>query len=483
MEDFAAALQDLKTFNRMVASHPGLADALIKGDHHFLQWQQAQLFSAFRAYRARGAMPAADRLTPGLAVSGLAACALTACAALFRKADVVIFSVDKISSRDKRDFRIEGLYRFLEGKRLAYVEIFHAMLGRAFFRNAWSRRRSAIYHEAIGFMARFSPGRRRRDAETRRLAASLPCSEFEETDRPFVRAQAETALRAADVSRFRIRRYRRILARLRPKAILAIDDTRHYQAAIAAARSLGIPFHAFQHGHFTKYHAGWLSAGVGEGRDARPDVLYVWNPYWKKELLRLGTNFREDEIRVGGDPKGDVAPPEAKPYAPPSAGETIELLVPFETDAPHAEIARVLRALIATGRIKIWLKTRPDWDTAEQLRKYGLDGTEPSRAEAVADAAPVLGRIHAVAGVFTSYLYDAIAMRKPVFVLKTSHDGGEGMVLNGLADAFDAEASGAAERLAAACREAAPKLETRARAYLDGAGSLTKTLEGLLPQA
>ena len=483
MEEFTSALRRLKAFNRMVAHHPELSARLVGGEHDFLQWRQASLFSAFREYHLRPveALRVAEteaKITPGLAAAGLVACALTAWAAAFRKADVMVFSVDKISSKGGRDFRLEGLYRFLETEGLAYVEIFHARLGRAFFRHAWARKRSAVYHEAFDFaaMIRF---RHRGDAEARRIASALPCEEFDEADRPFVRALAEKMLRGIVVSRFRIRWYSRVIARLRPKALLSIDATRHYHEACAAARSLGIPFHAFQHGHFTKYHVGWFSAEAGGSDGMRPDTLHVWSPYWKKELLRLGTNFKEGEIRIGGDPKGDMKSSEAKPYIPPPVDGPIELLVPFETEAPRDEIVRDLKKLADSGKVKIWLKTRPDWDVRVQMRLYGLEGADPARAEAVADAASVLDRIHAVLGVYTSYLYDVLAMRKPVFVLKTSMDGLDGMVLNGLADGFDASAPDAAKRLADACREAAPKLAERAAKYLEGSGDLMTTLEGL----
>ncbi len=481
MEASAQALQDLKAFNRMVAGHPMLSARLIRGEHHHLQWQQASLFLAWRAYRARPPgtpWAPARRTTFRMSVSVSVARALTACATLTRKADVLVFGVDKIAAPSGRDFRIEGLYRFLEDRRIPYVDAFHTRLGRAFYRNAWIRRRCAIYHEALVFSASPRPG-----SDDLRIAASLPCDGFAAADRPFVRALAETALRRAVASPSVVRRYARILARLRPRAILAIDDTRYYHELVAAARTLGIPSYAFQHGHFTKYHAGWLKADAGPGDDIRPDRLFVWSPYWKKELLRLGTNFKEEEIAVGGDPKGGAPKPEAAPYAPPHESGRIELLVPFESDAPHGEIAKALASILATGRVKIWLKTRPDWDKESQLRAYGFAESDPSRVEAIDDPARVRKGVHAVVGVFTSYLYEAVAMRKPVFVLKTSHDGGEGMIVNGLADAFDAAGPDAVDRLISACRAAAPKLESRAETYLRGMGDLTTTLEALLPEA
>lgn len=482
MDEFAAALRHLKAFNRMAAAHPELSRRLRGDGVDFLQWQQGSLYASFRTYHRspEAALRTAEtggRMSLGLFASGTLACLLSAYAYLrHRDLDAAVFSVDKISAGGDHDFRIDGLYRFLRGRKLAFAEVFHTMLGRPTLTHALRRRRAAVYHEAANFLWSLRP---RRDGGDRRLAASLACEEFDEKDRPFVRATVLRLLGGAALSFWKIRLYRRLLARWRPRAVLAIDDTRYYHELCAAARALTIPFYAFQHGHFTKYHAGWLSAGSGEGKGIRPDALYVWSPYWKKELLRLGTDFKEAEIRVGGNPKGDAPPISPMPYSLPPADGRMGLLVPFESDVPFDEVARVMRALVATGRVKIFLKTRPDWDAAEQMRRYGLDALGPDEAEAVPDHASIMDRIHAVAGVYSTFLYDVIPYRKPVFILKTSMDFGEGMVVNGLADAFDALAPDAARRLAAACRDAEPRLDERLERYRGGTGSLQATLEGI----
>ena len=483
MDAYASALRDLKRFNRMVADRPELSSRLIGGAYDFLQWQQAKLFAAFRErHRVKEPSAAAKPVIPprlAYALQGLAACALTLWAACIRpRPEVLVFSVDKISAGKDHDFRLDGLYRWLSRDKIAFTEVFHTQ-GAATLAYARSRRRSAVYHEAFEFLSALWFSRCRCRTESRRLAAMLPCGEFEEGERPFVRSLVEKTLNAAASSPFRIRWYRRVLRRLRPRLILAIDDTRYYQELCAAARAEGVPCYAFQHGHFTKYHAGWLASGVGKGNDVRPDALFVWSPYWKKELLRLGTNFSEEELRIGGNPKGELPAVTPSKYEPPSGERVFNLLVPFETEAPFEEVAAILRKLSEGGRLKIFLKTRPDWDEREQLRRYGLEGLPSERAEAAADHAPLMGRIDAVAGVYSTFLYDMLPYRKPIVVLKTSMDFGEGLVINGLADAFDASGTEPVVRLIELCCVAAPKLETRLERYREGSGDLMATLEML----
>ncbi len=495
MDEFSAALQNLKTFNRMIASHAELSSRVLEGDEEYLQWRQAKIFIAFREqHRAKAARDAASGPRKGFgrslaaffkrASSGLGATALTFWAMWGRgKKEALIFSVDKISAEGDHDFRIDGLYRFLKERGISFTETFHTQLGKSTFVHAKRRGRAAVYREAFEFLGaiwlRWCPCR----AEARLLSRDLPCTEFQEADRPFVRGLVEKLLFGVAASRFEIAWYRRVLKAIRPKMVLAIDDTRYYQELCAAARAEHIPFYAFQHGHFTKYHAGWLASGVGRGRDTRPDALYLWSPYWKKELLRLGTNFFADELRIGGNPKNDAKPSMLAPYVPPTDAETIGLLVPFETDAPFEEVQALLRRLLATGRVKIWLKTRPDWDTETQMRLYGLHDRPSEEVEAVSQHAPILERIHAVAGIYSTFLYDALASMKPVFIFKTSMDFGEGMSINGLADAFDTSGEDAIKRLRALCRDAAPKLAERLERYQGGTGDVQATLATLFEEA
>ncbi len=487
MDEFAAALKQLKAFNRMVLDHPELSKRLVHGDHDFLQWRQGKIFVAFREHHRK------TQATVGVAAtlskrasssrlkwlwSGLAACTMTIWS-LRQKKDVIIFSVDKISAEKDHDFRIDGLYRFLREKRISFVEVFHAQLGPSLLAHAKSRHRAAVYREAFEFLASIWFRWCRCRLQARRLAAALPCAEFEEADRPFVRHLVEKLLGNLHASRFEVRWYRRVLKRIRPRVVLSIDDTRYYQELCAAARAEGIPFYAFQHGHFTKYHAGWLASGASTPNDAQPDALFVWSPYWKNELRRLGTNIDSDRIRVGGNPKGLAVATEAPPYIPPKVGERLGLLVPFESDVVFEEVRALLKKLIATEHVKVWLKTRPDWDRDEQLQRYGLDELSKDQAEAVPDHRPFLSHMHAVAGVYSTFLYDALATMRPVFIFKTSMDVGEGMVVNGLADALDVSSGDPVTSLIAACHAAAPQLQDRLDRYQGGASDISTTLTEL----
>lgn len=471
----------------MIAAHPELSSLFSIDGADYLQWRQAKIFIAFKGNASSGKAVTnkvgISRIFAALKhwFSGFAALVLTLWAVIVRgRKNVLVFSVDKVSSEGDHDFRIDGLYRFLRDHRVSFTETFHTQMGKTMLTQAVQRGRSAVYREAFQFLGSLRHAFCACAARSRKIARALPCTEFREGDRPFVRKLVESLLRGAAVSRFEIACYRSVLKRIRPDAVLAIDDTRYYQEMCMAARLQKIPFYAFQHGHFTKYHAGWLASGTPVGQDVRPDALFVWSPYWKKELLRLGTNFSAEELRIGGNPKNANEASAGALYAPPKDSETIGLLVPFETDAPFDEVRSILERLLSTSRVKVWFKTRPDWDEKKQLRLYGLLDRSVDEVEAVPNHLPVLGRIHAVAGVYSTFLYDTISLMRPVFVLKTSMDFGEGMVINGLADAFDAAGEDPAGRLLSLCRDAAPKLAGRLESYRGGSGDFRRTLSLLL---
>ncbi|HJV32904.1 MAG TPA: hypothetical protein VJ694_02650, partial [Patescibacteria group bacterium] len=441
MDEIGAGLGRLKAFNRMVADHPVLSARLIDGEHDILQWQQGLLFAAFREYGKRPAealrvAETGGRVTPGLLLSGLVACALTLWTFARGKRDIVLFSVDKISADGDHDFRIDGLYRHLRARKLRFAEVFHAQLGRASLAYAWSRKRAAVYHEALELAAAALGGGAAREA--REIAAKLDCLEFEEADRPFARALAEKLLRAAAAAPRKIRWYRRVLARLAPRAVLSIDDTRYYHELCVAARSLGIPFYAFQHGLFTVSHAGWLDHGYGTSeKKTRPDRLIVWSDYWKRELLRLGTYFKEDELAVGGNPKGE--PP---PAPPPAVAGAFGVLVPYESGAPKEEAGAAIRGFLEDPSVTVFFSVRPDRDAKMQLAEYGLTPSE--RLVVVREGLDaLLPKIHAVCGVYSTFLYDALAYRRPVVILESSRTTGRAMAENGLAEFLPKESDAA----------------------------------------
>lgn len=93
------------------------------------------------------------------------------------------------------------------------------------------------------------------------------------------------------------------LERTRPAGIVLADEY-HRQDWMAAARRVGIPVAAVQHGLIYRHHQGYIHAH-------RPDTLrlpartYVFGR-WERDLLRTASVYRDEEVVVGGSPRLDL---------------------------------------------------------------------------------------------------------------------------------------------------------------------------------
>lgn len=476
MDTTAVALEQLRAFNRMVSETPELRSRLVEGPYDVLQQQQARLFAALRGRLKKsgtdGEAPQGGRMRAY--ADAATALTLTVWSALSRRADIVLFAVDMISADHDHDFRLDGLYRALRARKLRTVEVLHTLIGSTTLAHARSRKRAAAYHEAFELLARLWFRFCRCRPKLRAIAEALPCEAFPEGERAFIRKLALQTMEASVHAPFKVRLYRLLLRRLKPRAVLGIDDTRYYHDLAAAARDLGIQFHAFQHGLYTVSHVGWLDDGCGANdRKIRPDTLVVWSDYWKRELLRLGTYFSERELLIGGSPKREkeITPP------PPSRDGRFGVLVPYETGAPKHEVSVFLKAFLEDPAVTIFFKARPDMTHEAQLNEYGLEAS-PRLVILEKDVESRLSDIHAVVGVCSTYLYDALVFRRPVVIIETSRTSGMAMAHNGLADFLPKGSDAAALKNLVASAES--KAEERARAYLGGGVSLDQTLDALL---
>ncbi len=104
-----------------------------------------------------------------------------------------------------------------------------------------------------------------------------------------------------------IRQYRRIrvlLRLLRPAAVLLADEY-HRQDWLAGAHAESVPTVAVQHGLMYRWHNGYIHAARPAGLRL-PNRTYVFGE-WERRLLLDQSVYTEDEVRVGGSPRLDIA--------------------------------------------------------------------------------------------------------------------------------------------------------------------------------
>lgn len=340
---------------------------------------------------------------------------------------VVIYSVDSDTTKYHSDFRIISIYDVLKEESISYTEIFHTISRYAMVPRYFKRARLATYLESTNVLFfLFKPFFAK---------VEIPPSLFDvqifetKNEHAFACFLFKRYLAMTRVSRFRVRIYNLLFRCSNARVLFSIDDTRYYHEVLLAAKQSRISTYALQHGHFTKYHVGWLHSGVSV-KNVTPDVLLLWSEYWKKELLRLGTYFKPEQLVVAGlssrsAPVTSVASPVKM------------LLFPYETIAPKAEVIPYLRAVLACKDARVIFKLRPDIPADTQLLAYGLEGERSENLIITTDITAYLSQITAVVGVYSTLLYELLALGKCPVLLKTTWDYGEGMIVHGLAEQLD----------------------------------------------
>lgn len=385
---------------------------------------------SFDAYSAgEGGRSAALSLKGFLvALFGVVISCVSILSGIMSRPKVFLFGIDRISDPEhKADFRIRELHSFLRKHTVSYFECFHTVFNKSFVANFFSRGRFGFYLEsldAVYALLRFlGIVPKRYDPIVAELDSFTP------EERRFVSYVVKKIVGEKELVQFRIRMLTSLIKFLKVRAVFAIDDARFYHDISLAAKLAGIPSYAFQHGHFTEYHFGWLKESKTSLSYPRPDYIVVWSEYWKKELLRLGGVFPESSIVVGGYPQRFSALPE-------SHVERLQVLIPHETDSPKEEVRNHVQKILDSAEdVDVIIKFRPDHTRSTQEAEYGALMQHP-RVRGITSLSELHFRPSVAVGVYSSFLYDMVRAEVPVLIMETSMDYGRGMLVNVLASAL-----------------------------------------------
>lgn len=431
--DYKYSLELVRSFNKIVEGSPVLRKEF-SGRWNLLQSFQSSLFGDAKTWSKEGRLSQVKTDLTGkskILVTGLLMTLisfLSLIIAFFYRPKLLVFTDDKVEGINHNDSRLDSLYRALDEIRGKFIELVHTIPNREMLKKFTSRLRPVIYLEAIDFI--FSPAVFLKKVRIKKILEDVSLEGVAEQDRPFIRSELEKFLSIKSIIRWRVHILTTILRILGIEKVFSIDDTRHYHEIMVASKVLGIPSYAIQHGHFTKYHIGWLNVTDLEGDIIRPDKLLVWSEYWKDELLRLGTYFTNNEILVAGSKSRISETDKVK-------DERISILIPYEKDAYKDDVRKFIFKVLENKNIEIIFKIREgDISKLEQLEEYGLEGLV-GKITAVSSIEDVLERVDLVVGTYSTFLYECVEMLRPVVILKTDMDYGEGMIVNGLADSID----------------------------------------------
>ncbi len=353
-------------------------------------------------------------------VIGLALTFLAFLKLLIGRHAVLVYTPDKFSEKYGCDFRFSPVYEYLRERKIRFVEVFHTLLGNEFFDNVLKRKRVALYLECLPTCSRYEVSLTKYNLDA-----------IEPHHRKYFLHLLDTVDRHSQLSIRRIRTLARLLKFTNVKVLLAIDDARYTNELIVACRLNGVKAYGFQHGHFTKYHTGWMNYGIPKELSVTFDKLFVWNEYWKRVLLSQSTQYDESNVEVGGTLRELELINYTRKNSRLQKLPDLHILVPYEAVAPKTEIGAYIDRFIEQG-IRVSFKLRPDSPPESQLAQYHINHADKVALVEQVDE-KVLSRIDAVAGVYSTFLNEMLFYNKPVFLLKTSLDLGHQLVDDSLA--------------------------------------------------
>lgn len=482
MSSYKYALGQLEKFNKFIIENLWLRDKFIFEEYNFLQVYQANIFfdtvsfkdkkeaetGEYRFLESNGIFQIRLRQLLAVVYSFLSYMFL-----IISRRKVLIYTDDRLTSRAyKCDFRMENLYRFLEEKKIKFFEILHTTYRGDFIKSLFQMRRAAMYLETVDILYKFLQRIGFFHADYSAQINSLNFEIFGE-EKDFFRQILVKYLCRISQTRFRVHFMELILKPSALETLIAPLDTRNCFELIVAAKLNGIKTYGFQAGSLSKYSVGWLNCYRG-GKLIKPDKVFVESDYWKKELLRLGTYFEEGEIEIGGNLKSD--PIFLKVGKIPSKnknGSELVILMSYEIFASKEEVLEYIKKFLSCPGVRIIFSLRPDRDSEEQIAEYGLKNISGN----IIFTTMVKDDFDIVAGTYSTFLYEQINKFKPVLVLKTDFDYGEGMVINGIADELDINGSNFCQKLNQIKNTSVDILAQRRQRLYEGNVPLRKTLE------
>ena len=352
--NFKYSLDFIRRFNALIYQGEPLSHQKIFGKYNvWIFFQNRIFFNDLREFAKEGKLPLPIENSLKtqfqniiLSLFSLLESSLSVIWAAIFKREVLVYSIDRTNSNVLiNDARLDSVYQYLKISHTPYLEFLHTTFEFGFVKRFFQRMRGVFYIKSIDTL--FNLGVSVGLIKLRQIDInSIDLSSFTKEEGEYARQLLSKYLNAIDLAIFRVRVLRKVLQWIRVDTLLTIDNTRDYWELVLASSMNNIKVYAFQHGHFTKYHVGWLNDGTFDGVVVQPDKLFVWSDFWKKELIRLGTYFSPESIEVGGL-KSVLS---LKHYK--SGSEYIGVMIPYEVDSDKVEIKKYMDIMLACGNIK-----------------------------------------------------------------------------------------------------------------------------------
>jgi len=334
------------------------------------------------------------------------------------RAPVLVFTGDKFDKGRDYDFRLVYIYEELRKRNLHFTEFIRSLESwRSLIANAFKRKRSVVYPEAITIVARMisviTGGRRKAKNKLQNMERMSEVSK-ESRFRYLIAVQYLHTI-YDDILAIRI--MRGILKVIRVKAaFIPTANERNFHTVIACKLN-NIPTVGILHGVSLRYATPYDFLPKFDGKKMLSvDVYGVWSNWWKEYFISESRAYSPEQIHVSG------------PMRPLKRTETIQriskdskvrvLFVAEQTVESH-ETLPYLQTLIEANNIDLTIKFRPYRDGFEEwIRKHkpeiltskNIKIVKGSMQDAIKDADVVVG-CHS-----TGVLEALLQLKVPIFL-------------------------------------------------------------------
>tara|TARA_B100000989_G_scaffold296686_1_gene280463 strand:- start:2566 stop:4137 length:1572 start_codon:yes stop_codon:yes gene_type:complete len=161
---------------------------------------------------------------------------------------------------------------------------------------------------------------------------------------------------------YQIKQYLPILKKNKPKVLLTYDQIENALPIVACLKILKVKVFSFQHGPFSKYHAGWLAPDIPSSYcNLKSSKLVVWGTYWKSFLCKYSNKYNSDNIIVGPHLNKEIKYDWDKIKFRKKTKEfnKLKILVPYEFLANNSEISDYISEFHRLGWRTV-VKLRPE---------------------------------------------------------------------------------------------------------------------------
>jgi hypothetical protein len=202
--------------------------------------------------------------------------------------------------------------------------------------------------------------------------------------------------------------FRALLRKLRPKVLFVVVGYGN-EIPIEAARHLGIPCVELQHGLISPFHAGYTFPRASSRKSTFPDWVFTFGQFWDgaarwpihpSRVVPIGNAWLEER-------RAELAPREAAdgPVVFLSQRTVGARLARLAAELVRLEPSREVVFKLHPGEVGDWRKVYPD------LGASGVRAVEPG-----ADLYGLLARASMAVGVYSTALFEALALGTPAAV-------------------------------------------------------------------